>query len=541
MAVLITAAAVNGVTGGATGGVPPEMELRPAGSVHGDAAGSRLTVVGHGDVDGDGIEDLAVEQTTYRGGAEARDYRVVLGRADWPVDATVDTVGHAHSLGFPQNYRPGPNDPAYEFQALADVDGDGVADLVVRKDDRVGDRIRSRSAQVYLGRTGWAGIDVANDPPDLSVRQRSVPTNDAEADRRHLPDRVYPGDYNGDGRRDLAVASCGVPPGSPLAGAIHLYLAPEHGLGAIDLSRDAPDAIIRGQGEDRLGCAQGQAGTLAEDLTGDGATDLLLTTRPPGGSAVAVIVAGRADWPPVSEVADIADVTIANPEPRSGLSAELVPDMNGDGRLDVVARYENRTEPSFDCVLGSGRRFGRTETGADCDCRFPELHPTYAFGGDYDGDGHCDLVFAWPRHGCTMADYEWRLLLGPVAPGADVRVGESSGQGDAVFLTPNVDGLPTFAHMADFDGDGVADLALGWAKRRNPDREPEAGAVAIYRGPVLERATTETPTAADPTPTTTPTPAVTVRPTSEPSATASGKPTEIPPRSAYLPAAHRAR
>jgi hypothetical protein len=231
------------------------------------------------------------------------------------------------------------------------------------------------------------------------------------------PSAIVAGDFNGDGRTDLAVANAA-------DGTVSVLLGNGDGTfqtPIIDAVGSRPSAIVTG------------------DFNGDGRTDLAVINNPgigiPGSSVSVLLGNGDGTFRPQVTYA-VGD----NP------TAIVAPDFTGDGRLDLAVVNEGSFDfngkpipgtSSVSVLLGNG------------DGTFqPQV--TYAVGGqplaivtaDFNDDGRTDLA---------------------VANAADETVSVLLGNGDGTFQPQVTYGVGYFSDAivaADFNDDGRTDLAV---------------------------------------------------------------------------------
>jgi hypothetical protein len=271
------------------------------------------------------------------------------------------------------------------------------------------------------------------------------------------PVAVAAGDFNGDGRQDMVVASQG---GHELrifladangrfsrADKYHLQFNPanvvvadvngDHKLDIV-VATAGPDAsggfsVLLGNGD---GTFQpeipyelpGQAFTLAVgDFNGDGAPDLAVSFGYGKGSGTAIIL-------------NKGNGTFGAPASVIPLTAKsiIVGDFNGDGKLDLICSVD--VEIEFFPGNGDGTFQSGEELGPGMD--------NYALAlavGDLNGDGKLDFVAAGTN--VDEAGMVWVYL----------------GNGDGTFqtgVTYITDGLESVsAIIADLNGDGKLDIA----------------------------------------------------------------------------------
>ena len=327
-------------------------------------ASNPLTVV-TGDFNGDGIPDLAL--TVNFGNS----LTVLLGNGDGTFAASASpTTG----------YKP-------DFLAVGDFNGDGNPDLAVAND-------RVPSVTVLLGNgdgtfresqaleTGSFCLSVAvgdfngDGQLDLAVTDFSRPaelvSNDVDTisillgngdgtfaaagvnpATGSIPVSIATGDFNGDGKLDLAVANYG-------SDAVTILL----GQGDGSFTAAASPAT----GSEPTSLAVG-------DFNGDGKADLAVTDE---GSNTVTILLGNGDG---------TFAAGASPGTGSKPSFVTVADFDGDGKPDLAVT--NSGSNTAVVLLGNGDgTFTKTATAST------GAHPLSVAAGDFNGDGKPDLAAA---------------------------------------------------------------------------------------------------------------------------------------------------
>ncbi len=403
-------------------------------------------VLGLGDLDGDGDDDLVVttvRDDEYQGGAwlitDLPDGRATLPEVGIRLEGEPSTLGAGRSVG------------------VADVDGDGLADVLL------GAPYPGTSSLFLLRSPITQDMDVA----DAEVRLMG---QDGDYSG-HGSDLV---DVSGDGLADVIVGAYGSDLGGTGSGAVFIARAPfEPGSGS--LTQVAAATLVGAEPGDGVGRVVRGGG----DVDGDGLVDLLVgasfSDRHGVDRGLAHLVLG-----PFAGTMDLADAQATLLGEASGDYAGMdiaLADVDGDGRVDPIvgaqgspselvgAVYVFTALPSGVLDLGSSTLVIRGE------------QPGWVLGWsvaarDIDADGRAELLlgaigaseggespgaaylFDDPSSGAwTTADADARLL------------GETHGSYTGLGVA-----------LGDLDGDGWGDLIVG------APLEPSAGEAggAVY-------------------------------------------------------------
>src|SRR6266568_1526731 len=243
--------------------------------------------------------------------------------------------------------------------------------------------------------------------PNRTLAQTPLfnPQTEYVAGSQQGPSNIVVGDFNGDGKPDLAVANFG---------DWNVYVLLGNGDGTFQVARSV---YFNGGGARFWYIAEG-------DFNGDGKLDLAVTDY--SNNNVSVLLGN-------------GDGTFQAPRtfPVGIHPAQVaVGDFNGDGKPDlVVSNFDDNT---LSVLLGNGDgtfRAAQTFGGVG-----PK--PQTVAVGDFNGDGKPDLVA--PNYGSNSIS----VLLG---------------NGDGTFQAAQnylVDSAPVFVAVGDLNGDGKPDLAV---------------------------------------------------------------------------------
>lgn len=476
-----------------------------------DSSGASVGKVG--DINGDGIEDLAI-------GAQSADFNgktnngvtyVIFGRKE-RLGAQIELNQIDGVNGFSLSGIESQDSSGVAVSGAGDINGDGIDDLVIGSIDAdPGGRINAGQCYIVFGRTSGFEANFALNSLDGS--NGFIVNGTAAGDR--LGNSVSrAGDVNGDGIDDLIIGALNADPNGKLyAGKSHVIFGRREGfVPVLELNglSEANGFTLNGVAiGDRAGTSVSHAG----DVNGDGIDDLIVGARladPNGRNAAGqcyVIFGKTTGFEANVELSNLNGnngfkINGANINDYCGGSVSGAGDVNGDRLADILMDARgadpNGKNGAGQCYVIFGKSSG-FEANVELNsldgsngfklngvAALDGLGSSVSSAGDVNGDGLADLLI-----GASLADPDSKLTAGQ----SYLVFGRRSGFDPIVELS-GLDGVNGFtlngnlpddrsgtalSGIGDVDDDGMDDFVLG-ALFADPNGKSGAGQSYVIYG-----------------------------------------------------------
>jgi len=448
-----------------------ESDARFTGIDDGDYLGYSVAVVP--DLDGDGADELLMGApgVDENGSASGAVY-LLPGSSSFSGEEDVDELTTFH----------GDDGLEYVGRAVAaadDVDGDGIADLLIGGAGYADVGSTQGRVALFYGAADLSGSWSLNDA-DASFEG-------AEAGD-HAGYGVSAGDLDGDGLSDLLMGAKYAKEGP---GAVYLVYG-SASLGGTASLADSAAAFVGEDTYDYVG--ERWSTTVADDLDGDGIDDLCVGAYGGDGSesgqGEAWVFLGSSDRYEGDAIINEGDLEITGSTSlgRLGYNVQGMGDLDGDGygELVVSAYTANESLGEVYVYRGGASAWSGTKADADADVIFVGAEDNAYAGrslavGDIDGDDHPDLAVGAYAHNDGNAEQVGQVFV-LYARGTWSGTYELATEADATFNGEDTTSYVGWSLASgDLDGDGDDDLAVG-SYRSASSTEDNAGIVHLLLG-----------------------------------------------------------
>jgi hypothetical protein len=307
---------------------------------------------------------------------------------------------------------------------VVDLNDDGRLDLVVANE-------KGGDVSVLLG-DGKGGFSASRGSP--------FPAGPS-------PNDLASGDFNGDGRVDLAIANHETQ---------HLTVLLGDGRGVLDPAPNSPFTVV---------VRPHVHGVATGDFDGDGSLDLVTDSWAEDRLAV-LFGDGKGSFATPGTYVAVG---------KHPYQRVRVADLNGDGRADIIS--PNLEGDNVTILLGDGKGKFRQPAGSPFPCGDSPFNVAI---GDVNADGKPDLAIV--NSPSSTSDRSGQ-------DGLTILIGDGLGAFTKMVGSPFITGkFPNIAAIGDINGDGVADVAVS-----NPDGDQITVFTMSRKGSVASRAAISVP------------------------------------------------
>ncbi len=427
-----------------------------------------ISIANIGDLNGDGVLDIAVGALDDAGGTSRGAIHVMLMNSNGTVSRTIeinDLTTNGPVLS---------NDDYFGISIanIGDLNGDGVLDIAVgASGDDAGGTSRGAIHVMLMNSNGTVS--------------RTIEINDLTANGPDLSNSDHfgisianIGDLNNDGTLDIAVGAYFDDAGGTNRGAIHVMLMNSNGT--VSNTIEINDLTANGpvlSNDDYFGISIANIG----DLNSDGILDIAVGASgdSTGGTSRGVIhVMLMNSNGTVSRTIEINGLTANGPDLSSydyfGISIANIGDLNSDGVLDIAVGASGDDTGGTNrgaihvMLMNSNGTVSRTIEINDLTANGPDLSNSDNFGqslaniGDLNGDGILDIAVGayYDDAGGTSRGAIYVMLMnrdGIIS--RTIEINNLTANGPDLSNSDNF-GI-SIANIGDLNNDGILDIAVG--------------------------------------------------------------------------------
>ncbi|MDG1483545.1 MAG: MopE-related protein [Myxococcota bacterium] len=411
--------------------------LSVQGTDSGGGVGAALAI---GDIDGDGLPDAAILQTSdlyysdSGGGAVHLLLNADLQSSTSVTSATYQIVADTASGGLDGVW------------FISDVNNDSITELLVASTD-------SRQGQNVIGRAGlFASSELSSTVPELSEAERVL---EGSGGTFGAAAASWP-DMDGDGLDELVITA----PNMGGSGAVYLWWSDDLSSTGTMTADDAV-AISGAANGDELGAdVVGMA-----DLNGDGYGELVIGAPGAGSESGSVYLLQGNSSQISGQITGRAWMTVTGDAEGDRTGDTLaIGDVDGDGEDDLIiaATSEDTRAGRIHVVLGADFSAGTSSLSSIDHVSYGGASisgyagTALASGGDMNDDGMEDILIGGPgaSNNNTDAGEAWAVISGESGDRALVNAASS-------FYGSADEQVGSAVGMADIDGDGMDDILIG--------------------------------------------------------------------------------